>query len=237
MSSARLKMTKKCQECGCEFRPHAKEQIYCSHKCRSAVASRESRKRVKAICRVCGAEFEVKQHRFASAKYCSKKCWSHRSVVNKRQCTHCGQDFIPKESKQIYCCRKCMDKDLVGPKANAWKDGKSLERERGRLSGLLQSLRIRIFKRDQYTCQNCGTKGKLHAHHIKTWADYPDLRFEDSNLVTLCEKCHGEIHGRDFSNRRVKKCIDCGAKISGKGTTNRCRLCAQHAREDRQPKK
>jgi len=55
-----------------------------------------------------------------------------------------------------------------------------------------------VFKRDNYTCQHCGSGKvggrKLHTHHIKPFATHPDLRFEMSNLITLCDKCHAWVH-------------------------------------------
>jgi hypothetical protein len=52
-----------------------------------------------------------------------------------------------------------------------------------------------IFKRDNYTCVDCGKKGgKLHAHHIYNWAKNPKLRYRTSNGITLCTKCHSEKH-------------------------------------------
>lgn len=52
-----------------------------------------------------------------------------------------------------------------------------------------------VFKRDRYTCQKCHKKGvKLNAHHIKEYAKYPFLRYDVDNGITLCEKCHKQIH-------------------------------------------
>lgn len=53
-----------------------------------------------------------------------------------------------------------------------------------------------IFRRDDFTCQMCGKKisGTLEAHHIKSWKEYPESRYDIDNGVTLCEECHKKIH-------------------------------------------
>lgn len=52
-----------------------------------------------------------------------------------------------------------------------------------------------VIERDG-RCVECGSKESLVAHHIKPFADYPELRTEISNGVTLCRKCHIETHRR-----------------------------------------
>jgi len=53
----------------------------------------------------------------------------------------------------------------------------------------------KTFKRDDYTCQCCGaTNTQLNAHHVESFNNNKDLRFELSNLVTLCLACHKNFH-------------------------------------------
>lgn len=60
------------------------------------------------------------------------------------------------------------------------------------------SRRKKVYKRDNYTCQNCGERGgpygdtELHAHHIipKSKGGSHDL----DNLETLCKYCHDKVH-------------------------------------------
>lgn len=57
--------------------------------------------------------------------------------------------------------------------------------------------RSAVFKRDDYTCEHCKTRGGvLHAHHIKPWATNPDYRYDVANGLTLCEQCHRNEHAR-----------------------------------------
>jgi len=62
---------------------------------------------------------------------------------------------------------------------------------------LYKNWRQQVYKRDNYCCQwpNCKKKTKLNAHHIKTWAEYPGLRFDPNNGITLCYNHHKLIKG------------------------------------------
>lgn len=59
-----------------------------------------------------------------------------------------------------------------------------------------QDIRKRIFRRDNYKCQICGSCYNLQVHHIT----YENMGQEkDADLVTLCEKCHIEDIHKDKS--------------------------------------
>lgn len=74
--------------------------------------------------------------------------------------------------------------------------------ERGKFG---RELRKYVLERDDFTCMLCGVRGnKLNVHHILGWRKHPDLRFVESNLVTLCVACHlGKVH---LGNSRTNPC-------------------------------
>lgn len=76
-----------------------------------------------------------------------------------------------------------------------WRGGITPENQKGRSSGEYAEWRKKVFERDGYTCRRCGKKGgRLNAHHIERWAENCRKRYDVSNGVTLCEKCHKDIH-------------------------------------------
>jgi 5-methylcytosine-specific restriction endonuclease McrA len=55
--------------------------------------------------------------------------------------------------------------------------------------------RTAVFIRDNHTCRRCGIRGgQLHAHHIRSWAEHPEDRYDPDNVVTLHHKCHRDVH-------------------------------------------
>jgi hypothetical protein len=83
-----------------------------------------------------------------------------------------------------------------GEKNHNWKGGTTKELKRLRSSLEFKNWRRFVFERDDYTCQECGVHGvHLHPHHIESFADNPDIRFDVSNGTTLCKRCHNMFHG------------------------------------------
>ena len=50
-----------------------------------------------------------------------------------------------------------------------------------------------VKKRDGYTCQFCGSKENIRAHHIKPKKMFPYEALDPDNGITFCEKCHFKI--------------------------------------------
>jgi hypothetical protein len=82
-------------------------------------------------------------------------------------------------------CRYCFFESLIK------QDKSDEQRIRERSYFEYSQWRKEVFERDDYTCQVCLKRGgKLHAHHLYSYADYPELRTDINNGTTLCADCH-----------------------------------------------
>ena len=59
-----------------------------------------------------------------------------------------------------------------------------------------RNFRAKVLWRDNYTCQHCGDKEKLNAHHIRGKID--GGTDTPKNGITLCKKCHDELHAEKW---------------------------------------
>jgi hypothetical protein len=63
-----------------------------------------------------------------------------------------------------------------------------------------RNFRAKVLFRDNYTCQHCGAKEELNAHHIKQKSeggtDTP------KNGITLCKKCHDSLHAGEWTLKK-----------------------------------
>ncbi len=99
-----------------------------------------------------------------------------------------------------------------GEKSMFWKGGVSAPNEIARKSMEYRLWRESVFKRDNYTCQQCGLRGGcgkkvvLNADHIKPFSLYPDLRYAIGNGRTLCVDCHKKTptYGKNRRNSAVE---------------------------------
>jgi 5-methylcytosine-specific restriction endonuclease McrA len=54
------------------------------------------------------------------------------------------------------------------------------------------TLRRNVLERDGWRCQVCGSTAGLEVHHIRRRSHSGDD--SESNLITLCSRCHRAIH-------------------------------------------
>lgn len=68
--------------------------------------------------------------------------------------------------------------------------------------------RALIKIRDDHQCQQCGGHEdwgyRLEVHHIKYISGREPWEYPSNYLVTLCEKCHREVHGLPYLTKDQK---------------------------------
>lgn len=133
--------------------------------------------------------------------------------MSKHKCYVCGGYKISPVAK---VCRKCADKSpearrkksiaKLGRNNYFWKHGKTEELKLLRRGIEYRLWREAVFARDNYICRYCdGRGGDLQAHHIKSFTDYPELRFAIDNGETVCLDCHKKTDNYSGKNSRKDK--------------------------------
>ena len=125
----------------------------------------------------------------------NKEAGSHLGVITGRK-KYIGKG-VKGASNPMYGRQHSMEtkgkiaQSRLGEKHPRWKGGISSKQAklRGRIE--FKIWRNAVFVRDNWTCQECGNQGvRLVAHHIKSFAEYPELRLAIDNGKTLCYQCH-----------------------------------------------
>lgn len=84
------------------------------------------------------------------------------------------------------------------------KHGKNIRRPRDFKHHQFRPFKNECFTRDNYTCQVCSQKGRLHAHHKIPYWVAPQAFFDVDNLVTVCTECHLHVaHNNNWATFNV----------------------------------
>lgn len=191
-----MPIIKQCAYCGNTIKvsPSKNSQYnFCNRECYNKFHSKD----VKTyICEICGIEF--KGEKYNANRFCSRDCYNKfHNIKNRfRKCLNCGKEFEAKHSKRKYCCWDCFAEILHQKQQRenhpSWK-GELVDRTK-RWCSDYKHWRLSVFERDNNQCCLCGSTIKLNAHHLKSWKNYPELRYDINNGITLCEQCHIEYH-------------------------------------------
>lgn len=212
----------KCQQCGAKYNQKLsliKISRYCSKKCK--IKSQKTAKRECVDCGVKLKSYNAKRCRSCARLYIAQtkepavKKIGYISIV----CDYCGRghqqkrvNYNPK-AKHHYCSKKCegLHRRMIMPHGEAhwlYKNGLSPLYNKIRLIAQYKEWRSLVFKRDNYTCVECGGRNNIHAHHIKTVREILEENniktifeakhckelWDIDNGMTLCRQCHLKEH-------------------------------------------
>lgn len=210
--------TKPCLACGQNFGPSPwdyqskwDKKVTCSPKC--AAAFRGAKRRIHKIrpCLTCGTDFTPRMGgRNVVMKYCSRPCY-YQSKIGKatwippklprtqQACEGCGTTMNLLLSEIQRGRRFCSKACLFGWMGRRAPDEPGLHQAFYH-SPLWRALRRYVFLRDNKTCQRCGhtatTQRYMRIHHLAPRTSFvpPSGGDDPHNLVTLCFRCHMQVH-------------------------------------------
>ena len=120
-----------------------------------------------------------------------------------------NQTFNLHNHEGKYYCNGCANGVLnSGENSKVWKKEKTQEeREDQRNYPEYYNFIKSVLARDNYTCVVCNKKGTgdLQVHHLDGYNWCKEKRTEQSNGVTLCEKCHKTFHsiyGKGYNTKK-----------------------------------
>ena len=168
-------------------------------------------------CRSCATKEQMKNSK-------NNPNYKNGITLNKNYCIDCGK-------KITYRAKRCKKCSYIWKKEVGLLKGKNnpMFGKKGKSAGnyihgncyepypleFNAKLKLKIRKRDNYTCQNCGIIEEEHiivlgrvlsVHHI----DYNKENCKEDNLITLCNNCNTRVnfkrkHWKNYFKNRILK--------------------------------
>jgi len=161
-------------------------------------------------CKICGVELLTREKRRANlcSENCTKEANHRRGVkVNEKRkvggqyfCKFCNKEMtMPMAHNRTFCSRVCFGAWVhlykSGENSSQWHSGANYQKYPPEFN---YQLRLKVRRRDNFTCQSCGLIHKgtgpegrgLLVHHIDRNKNNNSI----GNLLTLCNSCHRKLH-------------------------------------------
>lgn len=162
-----------------------------------------------SYCRPCSHKRNFKkQNKYIGKKFgklkiigdSAPKYDSRGAVVSMVVCKcECGTQFSTMRSAVLSGNTKscgCTKGLLSGSEHPNYKPNKT-QKERNDEEMSRKTFAARMWSkkvREVGECFICGSRNNLIAHHLRSFAKHPELRYDECNGVCLCKGCHNEYH-------------------------------------------
>jgi len=160
------------------------------------------RRRYLFNCSNCGVDCWVQKSKLEVQKVC-------KACVNKQGVSQEVRDKISKTLINKYQVDPVFKEKVFKARNVAsgsdhwnWKGGVTPLNQKTRTSEDCNAWKLAVLHRDNYSCRMCGSKENLQAHHINSWAAFPEDRFILQNGLTMCKECHNFYHKYESEIRR-----------------------------------
>lgn len=137
-----------------------------------------------------------------------------------KMCIHCETVYTVSRTiapRSNFCSHACRAKFYFTGEGNVnWKGGVTPKHWAIRQTREYAEWRRDVYRRDRWTCQACGYRGRqIVAHHIKSFAENPALRFDVENGMTLCRPCHATLENPQRLARPTRESVKIQSDLHG----------------------
>lgn len=155
----------------------------CTEETKEKISKGNTKPKVSKNCLACEKQFEMIPSLAKTKRYCSKKCQFE------------GQKGKTTWNSGLKGFRTGKRPGIMPIGVNHWsykKDRTVLVKKQERNDPAYKEWRKEVWLRDNFKCkiENPDCQGKIEAHHILPWRDYPELRYKTNNGITLCHAHH-----------------------------------------------
>lgn len=136
---------------------------------------------------------------------------SHKKIIAICDNVVCARERIVSFRDYRSLCYVCCARNIAtinfsgirisGKEHWNWKGGITSEHKNFFNLKEYKEWRISVFKRDNYTCQECNKRGgDLNSHHLLPYRDWkePEYSLNIDNGITLCLNCHKKTYQKEY---------------------------------------
>lgn len=166
-----------------------------SEETKRKIGLKNSGKKIDIKCIGCSKIITLPSYIAKVRKFCSRECvFLFREGKNHPNykggfpnCLDCGKQLTN------YNAKRCQLHSKVRELHPQWiEDRTQIKKQEERNNPNDKQWKYAVYKRDNFKCKigNSDCNGRIEAHHILSWRDYPELRFNINNGITLCLAHH-----------------------------------------------
>lgn len=177
--------------------PWNKGKKFVIHRCKNC-GKVLKRKNPSGLCRRCvgiGRKMSIDTKRRMSIAHKGKVFSDeHKKRLSQSKSGTNNPQFGKKHSEEH---KRKIGNAEKGNKHWNWRGGITPTQMKIRNSETYKQWRNEVYGRDNWTCRICGKKCEskdIVAHHLKSFSEHPELRFDVDNGITLCRSCHSKLH-------------------------------------------
>lgn len=177
-----------CEHCGQYYEGRGRGTRFCSNSCRTTAFNLRDNPAKRPEVRAKMSE-SLRGHKFGVGRAVSDE--TRRKLSESLKGRPTGRKGISPTPEQRDKIRATLLGRYTGDKNPNWRGGTS---PRDWTSTRYKQFLHAVWSRERGHCQACGRHCKsgkeAHVHHVKSWIDAPELRYEPDNGMLLCVKCH-----------------------------------------------